>query len=199
MAFLYTCPERRATLDGTLARWRATDWGEDPTVIVDDGTGPTSVARIITTARRMLDAAAAAGADYSLFLEDDLLLNLHLRHNLANWPPVRDGWLWMGSLYNPGLIPGDAGGWPDRHLRVAPNGYYGTQAFALSRAAIGTVLAEWAEPGPLDLKLAAIAVRHAGGVVVHDPSLVQQLPVPSAVGSGAHRAQNFDPFFRAEA
>ena len=34
-------------------------------------------------------------------------------------------------------------------------------------------------------------------ILVHAPSLVQQLPIPSSLGCDAHRAIDYDPFFRA--
>jgi hypothetical protein len=198
--WMYSCSERRAVLEQTLARWRATGWGEDPVVVWDDQGGPTSSARLLGAARRMLEQAADQAADFYLFLEDDLLFNLFLRENLQHWPPLRDGWLWMGSLYNPALPP-RAGvnlydGWSDRYVLLDHGGYYGTQAVILSRAALAVVLREWDEPGPYDLKLAAIARRHAPGIVAHSPSLVQHVPVASTVGSISHRAHDFDPFFR---
>lgn len=201
-AYVYTCPERREVCEGTLARFRATDWGEDPVACVDDGGGPTNTYRLAANARRALAAALADDADFFLFLEDDLLFNLHLRHNLAHWPPLRDGWLWMGSLYNPGLYPDPQVAAGDlrasRALTVARGSYYSTQAVVLSRLAVETVLREWDDaPEAFDLKIAAIAERHSPGVLLHLPSLVQHVPVPSTWGGGGNRAQNFDPFFRA--
>jgi hypothetical protein len=199
-AYVYSCPERGAVLEQTLARWRATDWGEAPAVVLDDGAGPPSVERILATARRMLARAAGEPADYYLFLEDDLLFALHLREGLEAWPPLREGWLWMGSLYNPGLplqggaAPADL--WGARYLPLAPDGYYGAQAVVLSRAALRVVLREWDTPGPYDLRLAFIAERHGSGVVAHAPSLMQHVPVASTWGGVAHRAVDFDPFFR---
>jgi hypothetical protein len=199
-AYVYSCPERQAVLELTLARWRCTDWGADPVVVRDDAAGLPSTGRIVAAARRMLARAAAEPADYYLFLEDDLLFNLHLRENLEHWPPLRDGWLGVGSLYNPGLAPGDgrraADCWAERWVGVAAGAFYGAQALVLSRAALEAVLRHWEEPGPYDLKVAAIAERHLGGVVVHAPSLVQHAPVPSTWGGVAHRAVDFDPFFR---
>jgi hypothetical protein len=197
---MYTCPERREVFEGTLARWRATDWGGDPVVVVDDGAGPPSLERHVATARRMFEAAAGHDADYFLFLEDDVLFNIHIRHNLALWAPLRERWAWMGTLYNPCLTAIWDGGEPrrDQFARLAWGSYYGSQAVVLSRAAVGAALREWDEPGLLDLKLAGIAARHCDAIVVHCPSLVQQLPVVSSIGSAPHRAFDFDPLFRAD-
>jgi hypothetical protein len=199
-AFMYTCPERRTVWEETMGRWRLTDWGEDPVVVVDDGSGPPSQVRHVATARRMFALAGEQDVDYCLFLEDDLLFNLHIAHNLAHWTPVLDGSLWMGTLYKPGLFPvlnapGDS--WDAHAHRLALGGYYGSQAIVLSRAAVAMALREWDEPGLLDLKLAGIAARHRAEVVLHTPSLVQQIPVASVCGCAEHRANNFDPFFRA--
>lgn len=200
-AFAYTCPERYDVWEKTLQRWRATDWGEDPVVIVDEGTGAPSTGRIIANTRRMLSRAREQEADYYLFLEDDLLFNLYLGHNVRHWRPLQEGWLWMGSLYNPGIRPtADTNPETARQLHFAQAGrdfYYGTQAIILSRAAVSTVLDEWDEPGPFDLKLAKIAQRHSPGIILHHPSLVQHVPVASSWGGSAHRARDFDPFYRA--
>jgi hypothetical protein len=199
-ALMYTCPERRTVWEATIGRWRQTDWGADPVVIVDAGSGPPSGVRHVETARRMFARAAEVSADYSLFLEDDLLFNAHLAHNLARWPPLLDGALWMGTLYNPGLALGagaPAEPWNARARRLAHSGYYGSQAIVLSRAAVALALREWDAPGLLDLKLAGIALRHGTEIVLHSPSLVQHVPVASACGTAGHRAVDFDPFFRA--
>jgi hypothetical protein len=199
-AYMYTCPPRREVWEATMERWAATDWGEQPAVIWDEGTGPPSQERIVAVAHRMLCLAAQDDADYYLFLEDDLLFNVHLRENLQNWPLLRDGELWAGSLYNPGLALRDSLNaselWQCRQVLVARGSFYGAQAVVLSRAALGIVLQEWDEPGPYDLKLEGIALRHSDGIVLHVPSLVQHVPVASTWGGVSHRAPDFDPFYR---
>src|SRR5262249_34340073 len=143
---------------GTMARWQATDWGHDPIVVCDDGSGALSLDRSTAAAHRMLTLAAAQkmSEDY-LFLEDDLLFNIHLRKNIENWPPICDRWLWMGSLYTPSLPPlgpvSAADFWPRTYFRVCHGKYWGGQGVLLSRAALMVVLSEWATPGPYDLKL----------------------------------------------
>jgi hypothetical protein len=201
-AFLHTCPERRAVCAGTLDRWRLTDWGEDPVAVVDEGSGPPSVARLAANAHRSFSMAVGMDADYYVFLEDDLYFNLHLRHNLTHWPPLCERALWMGSLFNPSLPPSGtchSDLWGARSFICARASYYGAQAVVLSREAVAESLREWdAVPEPYDLKLAAIAERHSAGVVLHLPSLVQHVGAPSTWGGGPIRAINFDPFFRGE-
>ena len=109
--------------------------------------------------------------------------------------------VWVGTLYNPGLVPAATHRpdlWGERAIILAPHGYFGAQAVVLSRAAVAAVLRDWDVPGLFDIKVAETARRHSPGVVLHTPSLVQHVPVPSACGNGSHRASNFDPFFRAE-
>ncbi|QJX00106.1 alpha-mannosyltransferase [Frigoriglobus tundricola] len=200
-ALLYTCPDRRAVCEGTLGRWRGTDWGADPVVLIDTGTGPASTDRLAAHARHMLTRALETEADYYLLLEDDLIFNLHLRHNLTNWAPVRDRTLWAGSLFNPslrvaGTNPSEL--WGARSCVCARGHFFGAQAIVVSRGAVVEALREWdATPGPYDLRLAAIVERHAPGVVIHSPSLVQHVGARSTWGGEPIRATNFDPFFRA--
>lgn len=200
-AYMVSCPERQEVLAQTLARWRAGDWETDPTVVYDAQSGSPSPARLVAAAQWMLSLAAGEDAEYYLFLEDDLLFNLFLRENLKHWPPLREGRLWMGTLYNPGLTPRPgvdlSDFWDTKSVPLAESDYYGTQAVVLSRAALTVILREWDEPGPYDLKLAAIARRHGDGILAHAPSLVQHVPVPSLWGGVAHHAIDFDPFFRA--
>ena len=203
LAFMTTCSERREVFDATLSRWRGSDWGEDPTVIWDEATGTPSTSRHIATAHRMLKAALEQPADYYLFLENDILPNVNLRHNLLNWAPIRDRWLWMGSLYNPGFRVKSADGessWTSHVSWANPvlGNFLGAQAIVLSRAALEAALVDWdAFEGNLDIRLAESAVRRQAGVAIHSPSLVQHAAVPSLWNGPVHRAVNFDPFFRA--
>jgi hypothetical protein len=202
-AYLYSCPERREVLRETLARWRATDWGADPVVVQDHAEGPPSPGRIAEAAHRMLSLAASQPADHYLFLEDDLLFNLHLRHNLERWPPLREGWLWMGTLYNPHLATREDASAHDlrdnRFLPLAAGGFYGCQAVVLSRAALLSVLENWNHPSPYDLRLAAIAESQGRPILAHSPSLVQHVGAPSTWGGWSHRACDFDSLFRVAA
>lgn len=203
--FMLTCAGRRSVWAGTMARWRATDWGDDPVVVRDPGTGRATPDHIATAAHRVLQLAADQDADYFLFLEDDLLFNLHIRHNLLRWPPIRDRRLWMGSLFNPGLPPVPRTTVADirarRAVPIAPGGYWGGQGFVLSRAALDTALREWRTGTSqyYDPRLAEIAWRNGAEVLNHVPSLVQQIPIPSTWSDYAPpRAIDFDPFYRAE-
>jgi hypothetical protein len=200
-AAMITCPEREEVFRGTFARFGDTDWGMPPDVFLDAGEGPASVVRYSANSLRMLEAAADAGADYALLVEDDLLFNARLRHNVLHWPPVRDGRLWAGVLYNPGRQLRDGADAEvcarDRGAPAHLDHFWGAQAVVLSREALWALLREWEPLTPLDLQLCAAAARHGLDVLIHSPSLVQQLPIVSSLGCGAHRAVDYDPFFRA--
>ena len=90
-AVLLTCPERRAILQNTLASLRATDWGAEPRVFENRDTHPDRRLRIQHGARALLERALAEGAELILYLEDDLVFNRHLRHNLTGWAPPGRG------------------------------------------------------------------------------------------------------------
>lgn len=52
----------------------------------------------------ILDAMTSSYAEYVLRLEDDVLLNRHLFHNVATWPALRAerfgcGWLWCSEIF----------------------------------------------------------------------------------------------------
>src|SRR5205807_474097 len=86
-AYIITCPERQEILQQTLADLRSTDWREVPQIEVDQSPAERKQERIVQTARQMLTRAVASGAAYILYLEDDLIFNRHLRHNLEHWWP----------------------------------------------------------------------------------------------------------------
>ncbi len=150
----------------------------------------------------MLTRALKDGADYALFLEDDLLFNFQIRHNLLEWLPVCKGWLWMGSLYNPGITPSPDADlalcWKNRFLPTTPEHFFGAQAIVLSHQALCQILHEW-NPNPhWDHFIGQVAARASRRLIAHVPSLIQHVPVTSTWGGWYHRALDFDPFYRAD-
>src|SRR5262249_56209401 len=84
-----TYPANRDSLEQTLASIRVSDWGEEPTVLVQPDEWPVGRESGSRNRRRALEAAAADGCDFALVLEDDVRVNRHLRHNLHTIPLVR--------------------------------------------------------------------------------------------------------------
>jgi hypothetical protein len=200
-AYVMTTPSRADVLTETLEHLAATDWGEEPVIVVDQGLSPRPLKRVELTARALLDTAAVGPHELFLLLEDDLEFNVALRHNLERWPPLvahRAERHFFGSLYDPNLVAHDA---PERatstYAAVPPSQVYGSQAWLLSRTTARYVLAHWDEyPGPVDIRVSRLAGR-VTPLWYHLPSLVQHRPVPSASGGIAHEAPDYDAEWRA--
>jgi hypothetical protein len=199
-ARMISCPQRTDVLAATLKGWQAGDWGSDPEVEMDAGAGPDLVARIGQTWRRALARAVEAGDDYCLFMEDDIEPNRFLRHNLARWLPLRSAQPegpFFGSLYScqqPALTRRD-----QHHFMVAaPKAVWGSQAIIMSRGTARYVFEHWDEETARhhDLRMPRLAAR-AATIYFHVPSLVQHRLVPSTWGNAAHRAEDFDPLWKA--
>jgi hypothetical protein len=108
-AFILAISRRQKELKETLARWRLTDWGEEPVVQMQPVDWPVSsmADRWKATANNslaLIQTAYNSQADYILFTEDDVEPNLNLRHNLNNWYPLASGTLKAGCLYTPDFI-----------------------------------------------------------------------------------------------
>jgi hypothetical protein len=138
-------------------------------------------------------------AEFILFLEDDLLFNRHLRHNLQHWPPLlraaRDGHF-FASLYNPTIrrLSSDPSA---SFFEADSNAVYGSQAFLLSLATARYMAEHWADViGMQDIKMSRLAARVAR-IYYHTPSLVQHVGVKSAWGGGFHWANDFNADWKA--
>src|SRR5262245_20610911 len=102
-AVVITCRGREAQCRDTIDALHQADWPETWTSTVATQPWPerTRQHRQQLNALQGLRAGIELAADFILFLEDDLEFNAHIGHNLARWPPLRNGSLGMGSLYNP--------------------------------------------------------------------------------------------------
>lgn len=195
VAYVVTCEERRAIFAATLGKFRATDWGCDPELQMDDGVAPDKLARIHATWLKALERVAAGPADFGLILEDDLDFNVHLRSNLTSWGPVqgRDGNTpFFGSIYNADNRPGS---WrdPKQTFFIAhPRQFWGAQAIVVSRLMASYFLKHWGdEAGAADLRMPRLAAR-ISPVYMHAPSLVQHVGGESTWGGPFHQARDFD-------
>src|SRR5262249_18320102 len=125
-----TCPGREAQCRGTVESLHATDWPRNWPVVIarDEAVEGTRRHRQQINARRALFAGFAQYSPFILFLEDDVMFNAHVCHNLALWRPLREGWLGMASLYNPTIHEverSDAEHW----FRADAGAVYGSQAY----------------------------------------------------------------------
>ena len=197
-AYVLTCPGREPVLAQTLANLAATDWDDEARVVGDTSSHKRRQARQEEGALRLLKHARDDEAQFVLFLEDDLEFNRHLRHNLDEWPPLREagrGHL-FASLYNPSVLAR----WRDREqasFAAEPECVYGSQAIVLSRETVRHVIAHWAEvPGMQDIKLSRLAAPLCP-LLYHTPSLVQHVGVASTWGGPYHQAIDYDADWRA--
>lgn len=198
-AYMLSCEKRAQIREQTLANLAATDWGDRVSIELDHSLDPRPQGRIEETAKTILCRAYDEGADFLLFLEDDLDFNRHLRHNLQHWRPVVDAGPeghFFASLYNPNVCalqrdPGNA------VLVADPNTTYGSQALLIARATVLEIIRRWDEVvGMPDIKMPRLAAAVCP-VLYHLPSLVQHMPVPSVWGGSSHRALDFDATWRA--
>ena len=194
-AIMISCPERAAVRRQTLANLAMTDWGEEVTVVVDEGSGPDRIERIDATWRRALALAAKSAADVSLLMEDDLDFNRRLRANLLDWPRLRGmggGSPFFASLYNPGFCAVHDRP-KDRYAVMDPNACWGAQGLLVSRALAGYFIAHWNEEwGEPDMRMPRLASRFVP-IYYHRPSLVDHIGRASTWGGPWHSAIDFDP------
>ncbi len=177
--FMMTCREREHTRHATLRELGSTDWRSDFSLVVDPDitTGPGPV-RLVRNFRRMLERASLSRAQVVVLVEDDLIFNQHLQHNIRAWSAKLEG---VGSLYRTRL--GSHVGM--QGLVMTPH-----SCSRLARAAMATTEKEmW----PTDKWLHSIVK-----VSRHTPSLVEHRDAGSTWGAIVkHHARDFDPEWRA--
>lgn len=196
-AVMISCVERSELCKQTVENLRRTDWGDLPLhVQVDEARGKDYEKRQTRCAFLALSTALKRQTDYVLFLEDDLDFNRHLRHNICNWLPLREGSVDLGGLYNPRLR--EIGCDPRTHSRVIPKScIYGSQAFLISRPALTHIVQNWGRvEGLQDIKISRLAARLGKPILYHAPSLVQHVGAQSVWGGKFHQAMDFDQNWR---
>jgi hypothetical protein len=199
VAVMVSCPERSEMRRRTIGRLAATDWSEDPGIVIDDATEIDKIARIDATWRRALARAGAADADAVVLMEDDLEFNLHLRDNLSRWSRLRGMSAYLpffGSLYNPGIAAVHTRP-TDCYRVMAPGGCWGAQALVVSPALARYFLEHWHEElGEPDIRMPRLASRFVP-IYYHLPSLVEHVGHLSTWGGRPHTAIDFDAAWRA--
>ena len=198
-AYILSCPDREELRNQTVASLRATDWDADPEIEIDQTTCERKQERQERTALRLLQRAVADRPNFILFLEDDLVFNRHLKHNLHHWYPLIGAPSrahFFASIYNPAVRPLSLH--PQYSFLVAdPNTVYGSQAFLLSLTTARYIAEHWSEViGMQDTKMSRLAAR-ISTIYYHTPSLVQHVGVKSAWGGGFHWANDFSADWKA--
>ena len=209
-AFTFSYAANLDSLDLTLASFRASDWGEEPVVLMQPADWPRSRESGSRNYQRVLDAAAADGCDFALIFEDDVRVNRHLRHNLHTNPLVaRDQCDYLG-LFMPDLV---ADPWeraePHLGYRLAKPRYsgpnhrwersrgWGSQGYLLSRRLVLACLERWDRLGEgQDTRVLGTCGELGLPLWYTLPCLVEHAPPTSAFGTPAAYAPDFDPDFR---
>jgi ADP-heptose:LPS heptosyltransferase len=192
-ACVISCKPREGLLRQTLASLRASDWGDRPVHIeIDASLDVSPNIRQTDTALAALQASLRTPATHILFLEDDVIFNQHLLHNLVNWAPLANGVAIFASLYNPG-IRALASNFRENYSLCPSEACFGSQAFIIARDALKFVLAHWGEiDGMQDIRISRLAARLQSPMFYHAPSLVQHVGLESTHGADFHEARDFD-------
>jgi len=194
---IISCPERDELLKRTLAAFTATDWAShSPMVHIDTSNFARAQRRQEYNSRAALKAALKTGTEFILFMEDDLIFNKSLYHNLCCWLPPRQEDLFLGSLYNPGIRE-----WrrckKDNYFVAEPDAVYGSQCFLMNRQVAKYLVEHWSEvEGMQDIKISRLIARFAP-IYYHTPSLVQHVGTQSVWGGRHHTAADFSEDFAA--
>lgn len=181
---LMTCPQRVASLLGTLASWDATGWPGRPRIHVD--WSPNEVENTWghpDHAQRLTDAFAAMlreilvtpGDDegWLLLLEDDIEFHPRLPFLLSTWPPLRDPCCDLATLFNASLQPLPEAPSVPRAFATPPETFQGAQALLIRRRGIRKALEAWdTTPGMQTQRLSLILGGPNNRIWVHSPSLV---------------------------
>jgi hypothetical protein len=199
VAYILSCPDRDDLRRETVANLLATDWNANPAIEIDQTACERRQERQERTAHILLKRAVSNEHAFILFLEDDLIFNRHLRHNLRHWAPLvgaAESGYFFASLYNPtvrSLLRHDQSSF----FIADPNAVYGSQAFLLSLATARHIVEHWGDViGMQDIKMSRLAAMVCR-IYYHSPSLVQHVGLNSVWGGGFHRANDFSPDWRA--
>lgn len=208
--YVVTYAANTESLTPTLASIRESDWGQEPVVVMQPADWPVSRENGSRNYKRALEATAADGCDFALILEDDVLVNRHLRHNLLISPLVRRDQCDYYSLFIPDLI-GDAWERREPHLgyRLARPRYagpnqlwersrvYGTQGVLLSRRFVLAALERWDRlVEGQDTRVISVCAEFRLPLWYSMPCLVEHVPRVSAFGTPLAYAPDFNAEFR---
>lgn len=210
--YVITYGSNSASLAATLVSIRASDWGEEPVIMMQPDDWPRSRESGSRNYKRALERAVDDGCDFALVLEDDVRVNRHLRHNLLTNPLVRRDQCDYFSLFLPDLI---ADPWrrsePHLGYRLAKPRYtgpnvvwergrvWGAQGCLLSRRFLHAVLKRWERlVEGQDTRLISVCAEFQLPLWYTAPCLVEHAPRESAFGTPIAYASDFDPDFRLE-
>lgn len=178
--FLQTCPQRRTDRLLTIESLKQSDVGDGFTVL-EHPEGQDKRAFF----RRVLETMADSGADYALRLEDDVIVNRHILHNLSTWGAIDDPLFGAGWLFV-----------PEAALSVHFGTSRGTKYRALAEmwAALAVVIPvkyvsvcldelDRSEKLEQDLIMSRAVWKLSKRCFFHEPSLAENRDPPTAFGT----------------
>jgi len=198
---MISCSKRNDIREQTLDNLKNTDWDWDVEVILDhEYIGSKDINKIPPTTRQLIasfnaiNVAVKKNKPLIVFMEDDLIFNKHIKHNILNWYPVKSSILNFGSLYTPKnnrCSVEDGEFW----YKADCLKLYGSQFYIMSREAAKWAVKNWNTiEGLQDIRLTRLAKGKA--IYYHAPSLVEHREVPSSWGGVNHRSHDFDEFWK---
>jgi hypothetical protein len=194
---MLTAPGRASLLAQTLRDLHRTDWVAPVCVYQDLAVAQPVENRVVAAARGLLEHAVGCGAQFILFLEDDLRFNRHLAHNLSTWSPLHDVTstdFFVASLYDPGIRALEYCR-SDDYFLADPGCAYGSQALVMSVPSVRDILEHWDEEnGFHDFRLFRLGARRCP-IHYHVPPLVQHVGSPNSVSGVFDCVQEFDPYW----
>jgi len=182
------CPGRDAELSQLMQSLDESDWpvSEFPPLICYDNQRNQS-----RNALHALTLGVRTGADFLLYLENDVIVNRHLWHNLQSYPNLQHCSLM--TLY--GCIHPYSQ--TSENVRIVhPDHSWGAQGILLSRSTAEHCISHWEHVSQFafaDLRLFHLA-GELGANEMHAPSIVQHTGRDGA--TSFHEVSDFDPDWR---
>lgn len=194
---MISCDSRYKIREETLDNLYSTDWDYPISVVLDkDYISVDKYEEMLKTERQViasfnaLKIALLSDSDWIVFMEDDLIFNRHIKHNIMSWEPIKNNYLNFGSLYTPNnnrcsIEEGEF------YYKADCLKLYGSQFYIMSRQAVRWAVDHWHEEiGLQDIKLTRLS--RGKSIYYYSPSLVEHRPVSSSWGGIEHHAHDFN-------
>jgi len=180
--FVQTVPGRELVLAGLEQSLRESDAGDYTVVAHPPGL---TVAEFFLA---LLRTMATSDAELLLRLEDDALVNRHLRHNLTHWAAVAQADFGAGWVYSPALTSCDVTHGRRLQTKLRRRIIGGGVGILFRRSDMPWMIAgceRWFEEkggDAMDYAVSDTVYRAGRQLYLHDPPLVEHRMVISALG-----------------
>jgi len=200
-AVMISCEEREKIRYQTLVNLSRTDWDWDVEIVLDkDYISDIIYQEVPKTERQTIAAyyaikkALEKPNPWIVFMEDDLLFNHYISHNILNWEPIKSNILNLGSLYTPKnnrCSVEDGVFW----YKADCLKLYGSQFYIMSREAAQWAIDHWnTQIGMQDIRITRLS--RGKPIYYYSPSLVEHISISSVWGGQVHKADDFNQYWR---